>query len=87
MLRDAERLRRELADHLQRGFAPKADALAALTDLALQNDPDSVAEDITVYNGVKTVLDSDEFSRTILKRFRKLLNAVDTAVQGIASAT
>lgn len=85
MLRDAERLCRDLADHLERGFAPKAQALARL----LRSDPagplNEGVSDRSVYDHADLVLGSHAFTERILHRIRDLLKAIDSSVSDITS--
>ena len=82
-LRDAERLGRELADHLERGFAPKAGALAKLIRPKTGGEWNHDVADKTLHHTVQQVLDSHRFTATLMKRFRGLLKAIDESVSEI----
>lgn len=85
MLRDAERLCRDLADHLDRGFAHKAQALGRLLRSDASGDWNEGVTDRSVYDSADLVLSSHAFTERILRRIRELLRGIDSSVTGITS--
>jgi hypothetical protein len=60
---DAERLTRDLIDHLEHGFIPKVQALNTL-----MLDGGEQLEDLTVRNSAATVLEGHAFSQKLLDK-------------------
>ena len=83
MLRDAEQLCRELADHLERGFAHKADILAKLIHSRPGSRVRYDVKDITLHHNTQFVLESDKFTQKLVDRFRELLKAIDASMHEI----
>lgn len=85
MLRDAERLCRDLADHLERGYAPKAQALGKLLRSEAGGGWNDDVTDRSIYDHVDLVLSSHAFTERILHRIRDLLRGIDSSVADITS--
>lgn len=77
----AEHLCRELADHLEQGFAPKTRSLNKL--LVDQEEGVAVVTDRTLYNSVQTVLASDRFTREISGKLEAMIAGIDESVSEI----
>jgi len=75
----AERLARELIEHLDQGFLPKLQTMRELArpvdDLNAEQVPD-----VTVRNQAKQLLDSDEFTQPLLRKLDDYLQAIDVAL-------
>ena len=80
---DAEKLTRELVDHLERGFIPKAHQLRRTARHATSPEHQDEIKDLTVRNSVDQVLKSDDYTRHLCERAVTLLNAIDTDVQTV----
>lgn len=85
LLRDAEVVGRELADHLERGFAPKTGDLALLICPKSDGELNHALEDGTLYHTIRQVLDSHQFTEILIARFRQLLKAIDRSVSRISA--
>lgn len=80
---DAEKLARELVEHLERGFIPKVHQLRRTSRRATNPDHQGEIRDLTIRNSVDQVLKSDDYTRQLADRATTLLNAIDTDVQTI----
>lgn len=80
---DAEKLTRELVEHLERGFIPKVHQLRRTARRATNPDHQGEIKDLTIRNSVDQVLRSDDYTRRLSDRAVTLLNAIDTDVQTI----
>lgn len=81
---EAEKLLREVTDHLERGFIPKAHELRRLARRA--NDPENQDEikDVTIRSATDELLRSDDYSRQLCQRSERLLAAIEQEVQVIS---
>jgi hypothetical protein len=80
---EAEKLSRELIDHLERGFIPKAHELRRQARRANEPDHQDEIKDVTVRSMVDQVLHSDDYTRQLGDRAERLLAAIDTDVRTI----
>ena len=80
---DAEKLSRELVDHLERGFIPKVHQLRRTARRAANPEHQSEIRDLTIRNSVDQVLKSDDYTRQLCDRAAALLNSIDTDVRTI----
>jgi hypothetical protein len=76
----AERLSRELIDHLENGFLPKTDSLYRLVEPDGDSPVQEDVEDVTVRNQARVVLESEEFTNKLYKETAQYLTAIDRAV-------
>ena len=76
---NAERLAREIIEHLEQGFIPKIHNLDRLVR-AQEEGADEVL-DVTVRNTAAAALSSDEFSQKLLARMNEYLVAIDNAIE------
>jgi len=78
---NAEYLIRDLSEHLKRSFQPKSQALAELVS------PDNVPEqrdaiaDTAVRTQAAAVLNSDDYSQTLIDKLDRHLTAIDDRSQ------
>jgi hypothetical protein len=77
---DAERLIRELAEHLEQGFCPKVGQTLQLVRPTPSGLPAANVEDITVRTQVAALLESDQFSDRLYESLEKYLAAIDASV-------
>lgn len=80
---EAEKLSRELIDHLERGFIPKAHELRRLARRANEPEHQDEVKDVTVRSTVDQVLQSDDYTRQLCQRAGQLLAGIDRDVSGI----
>ena len=79
---DAERLTRELIDHIERGFLPKCGRLNELCQsipAALGKKTEDI-EDITIRNHAAQVLESEKFTQQFYENTENYLFAINRAV-------
>jgi len=76
----AERLARDLIDHIEHGFLPKT---AHLRRLVRSGSGDSAVTDKTVRDHVKRLLDTDQFTADVYARFEKWLRSIEKEVTRI----
>ncbi len=86
MLVEAERLSRELIEHLDQGFVPRCHELSRLVRPINGEPPDVRAlEDVTVRTQAARILDSETFTESIFDKLAQYCRAIDEAVNRIAS--
>ncbi len=83
-LNEAERVMRELMDHLDNGFIPKARSLSR----ALQEHGNDVTliSDTTVRQQAAEIIDSNRYSEKLYRRVGELLVAIDEDVASITES-
>lgn len=83
--RDASRLVKELADHLERGFLPKVHTLYKLSrPHSAQFDATSV-RDVTIRTQAAAVLEADLYSTKLDEEVRQLFAAIGTEVDHLVN--
>jgi len=80
-LNEAERLMRELMDHLDNGFIPKARSLGR--SLQEYGNDVSLISDTTVRQQAAEIIDSNRYSEQLYKKVGKLLASIDEDVSSI----
>lgn len=83
MFTEAERLTRELTEHLEQGFNPKVSELLQLVRPTPSGAPASNVEDITVRNHVADVLDSENFTARLYKTLDVYLEGINRSASRI----
>jgi hypothetical protein len=83
---DAERLSRELIEHLDQGFLPKALELARLVR-PINGEPPGLhdLEDVTVRTQAARLLESEAFTDQVYESLQVYCTAIDNAVSKIVS--
>ena len=81
-LNEAERLMRELMDHLDNGFIPKARSLGR--SLQESGNDTTLLSDTTVRQQAAELIDSNRFSENIYKKISRLLESIDGDVGSIS---
>jgi hypothetical protein len=77
MLIEAERLTRELAEHLDQAFIPNCHELARLVRPINGEPPDVRAlEDVTVRTQAARILESETFTETIFEKLSEYSRAI-----------
>ena len=82
---DAERVTRELLEHLEQGFRPRVQQAHQLVRPTPSGMPAANVEDITVRNHVVGVLESDQFADQLYTSLEQYFGAIDTSVSRIVS--
>jgi hypothetical protein len=86
MLSEAERLTRELTEHLDQSFVPKCHELSRLVRPINGEPPDIRAlEDITVRTQTARILETENFTESIFSKLSEVCTAIDAAVGKINS--
>ena len=79
----AERLTRDLIDHIERGFLPKCSRLNEICQPISEQSGEEEIEDITIRNHSAQVLDSEKFTHEFYENTQTYLVAIDQAVAKI----
>lgn len=77
---NAERLARELFEHLEKGVLPKIQNLDQLTKCT-EDQTDESVPDVSVRRAAAELLGSDEFSQKLLEKMDEYLSAIDNAIE------
>jgi hypothetical protein len=86
MLIEAERLTRELSEHLDQAFIPKCHELSRLLRPINGEPPDIRAlEDVTVRTQAARILETENFTESIFGKLSEVCTAIDAAVNKITS--
>lgn len=86
MLTEAERLTRELGEHLDQAFIPKCHELSRLVRPINGEPPDVRAlEDVTVRTQAARILETENFTESLFGKLSELCTAIDAAVGKITS--
>jgi hypothetical protein len=82
-LSEADKLVRELIQHLEQGFIPKAHALRRTARQGADTLEQGEVTDLTIRSTVDTVLASDQFSRQVARKLDEFLVAIDRDIQRV----
>jgi hypothetical protein len=85
LFKDAERLTRELTEHIDQGFIPKSQALTRLVSPSPGDPEYDQIEDLTVRNQVVEVLKSEDFTNQLHEKLAKYYTAIERNVARIAA--
>ncbi len=86
MLVEAERLSRELSEHLDQSFIPKCLELTRLVRPINGEPPDERAlEDVTLRTQAARILETDTFTEKVFEQLLEYCKAIEGAVNKIAS--
>ena len=80
---EAERLNRELIEHLEQGFLPKVQNLARLVGPGYVDAHGHPAGDLTMRNTAAQVLESEAYTEQLYGRIRDHCEAIDREVARI----
>lgn len=80
---EAERLMRELSDHLERGFIPKAHETRRLARRANEPENQDEVKDVTIRSSSDELLRTDDYSRQLCERNIRMLAAIEQDVKAI----
>ena len=79
----AERMTRDLIDHIERGFLPKCGRLNEICQPSSEQSSEEEIGDITIRNHATQVLNSEEFTHEFYGNTHTYLVAIDQAVAKI----
>ena len=80
---DADRLTRELIDHIDNGFIPKAQNLGELAEVRRGEVVRKDVDDITVRNNAAQLLESEDYAEQLYDRTQEYFAAINQAVSKI----
>lgn len=80
---EAERLTRELIEHLDKGFIPKVQNLARMVDSSQLDAHGNPIEDITIRNAVALVAETEAYTDQLYRRISSYCEAIDRDVARI----
>ncbi len=83
LLTDADRLTRDLIDHMKRGFIPKVKQLNDFVKVDFYANDEKRIHDVTVRNQSSQLLDSEDFSKQLSDKLNRYVTAIDAAVEKI----
>ncbi len=83
-LNGADRLVREIMDHLERAFVPQAHELRRVTRITGESDL-SQLEDVTLRNQIDNLLKSDAYTKEMSERLQAYLASIGKEVGKIVS--
>jgi hypothetical protein len=81
---EADKLSRELLDHLERGFVPRIHNLRRVTRQGSDADQEDVT-DLTVRSCVAQVLESDDFAFRLSEALKQFLSAIDAETRQLTT--
>jgi hypothetical protein len=82
---EAERLTRELSDHLENGFVPRVHNLLRLVRPNPQHIEQVDVEDGVIRSHATLVLESERFTEQLYDKLQRYCEAIDRKVEGIVS--
>lgn len=82
-LNDADRLTREVMDHLERAFIPQAHELRRVTRVTGEDDPGAQMADVTLRSQVSNLLKSDDYTQKMTDNLRAYLASIGKEVSRI----
>jgi hypothetical protein len=86
MLTEAERLSRELGEHLDQAFIPKCHELSRLLRPINGDPPDvNALEDVSVRTQSARILETENFTESVFAKLSECCTAIDAAVGKITS--
>jgi hypothetical protein len=85
MFTEAERLTRELSDHLENGFLPKVHNLLRLVRPNPQHVDVVNVEDRVIRTHASVVLESERFTEQLYDRLQRFCEGIDQKVERIVS--
>ena len=83
MFKDSDKLVRDLTEHLDRGFYPKARQLERLVRPTETEAFAAGVEDVTVRSHVKAVLDSEAYTDQLYQKLAEYCDAINDSVSRI----
>lgn len=84
-LNAADRLTREVMDHLERGFIPQTHELRRVTRLSGEEDPGQQLADVTLRNQVDNLLKSDAYTLEMIEKLQTYLTSISREIGKIVA--
>ena len=84
-LNDADRLTREIMDHLERAFVPQSHELRRVTRVAGEEDHAVDLADVTLRNQIDNLLKSDDYTRKMTDQLAAYLGSIGKEVNKIVT--
>jgi len=84
---EAERLTRELIEHLDQGFAPRAHQMVRLVRPTESEAHPANVTDVTIRNQSAQILESENFTEQISQKLEKYSTTIDDSVARIVTGT
>jgi len=81
----AEKLSRELTEHLEQGFIPKVHELMRLVEPLRTGGFATDVQDVTVRNHSSSALESEKYTDTLCEKLEEHCNAIDSDVSRIVA--
>lgn len=75
-LSDADRLNREIMDHLERAFVPQSHELRRVTRVSGEEDMTSQLADVTLRNQVDNLLKHDDYTQKMTDNLKAYLTSI-----------
>ncbi|MEX1230171.1 MAG: hypothetical protein WEB58_08025 [Planctomycetaceae bacterium] len=72
---EGERLVRELIEHLEQGFLPKADSFRRLVDIKITDI--NLVDDNSVRNQAGALMESDQYTELMVEKLCRVLNSIN----------
>ncbi len=73
----ADRFTRELVEHLEQGFMPKAESLVNLVRPTPDGSPAKNVKDITIRNQVSSLLESENFTEQLSLKLKNFCDVIE----------
>lgn len=86
-LNHADRLTREIIDHLERAFIPQSHELRRVTRVTGEEDLESQLADVTLRNQVESLIKSDDYTRKMTGVLHAYLRSIDKEVGQIVGGS
>jgi len=86
LCKEAERLTRDLIDHLERNLIPRTKEFQGLVRPSSEDDTGDSVKDITIRNQAKTLQESQEFTEQLYRKTSEYLTAIDQGVGRMTGA-
>ena len=83
--REANRVLRELADHLEQGFLPKVKSLRKLARSAQEGYDPSLVRDVTIRTHASALLEAEQYTAKLDGESKQLFVAIATEVEQLVS--
>lgn len=71
---EGERLARELIEHLEQGFIPKADSFRRLVDIKITEI--NQVDDNTIRNQAAALMETDQYTESLVEKLSRVLNSI-----------
>ena len=83
--RDANRVVRELIDHLEQGFLPKVGSLRKVARARSQSFDPSQVRDVTIRSQAAAILDAEQYTIKLDEEAKQLFTAIAAEVEHLVN--